>query len=158
MRRSSLLVAGVVTFTCVFASSGVAVAGEKEDTAAIAKIREMEAASVNDATSEHVTHIYAKDVKYLPPNEPALEGAEAVKAWLDAMIGQVDVTLEYNYSSVAVKGDMAFEQYGGVVTMTPKEGGETMTENVRGIHIYHKGKDGAWKITHDIWNTDAPAH
>jgi ketosteroid isomerase-like protein len=158
MKRLCLLVLGVVTAMGLFAFSGVAVAGEKEDMAAIAKIREMEEASVNEATSEHATHIYSQDVQYLPPNEPALEGAEAVKAWLDGMIEQVEVTLKYNYSNVTIQGDMAFEQYGGVVTMTPKAGGETMTENVRGIHIYQKGEDGGWRITHDIWNTDAPTH
>lgn len=158
MRHLCLLVAGAVMVSGVLGFSGAAVGGEKEDMAAIAKVREMEMASVNEATSDHVTHVYAKDVKYYPPNAAALEGTDAVKAWLDGLVGQFDANLKYTDANVVIRGDMAFEQYAGVVTMTPKAGGEAMTENVRGIHIYKKGADGAWRIAYDIWNTDTPAH
>ena len=157
MRRFYLVV-GVLIVLALATLSSEAVAGSKEDMAAIEKVREMEEAAVNEGDPDQVANIYAKNVKYLPPNEPALEGTDAVRGWLEAMIEHVDAELEYTYADVTVQGDWAYEHYQGVVTMTPKEGGETTTENVRGIHIYQRGEDGSWKITHDIWNTDTPAH
>ena len=156
MRWSYLVVAGIVlVFGCV-SVAGVAVAGSKEDMAAIAKVREMEVAAVNEASADHVAMIYAKGVKYIPPGEPAIEGTDAVRGWLETLIENVDADLEYTHTDVTVEGDWAFEHYAGVVTMTQKVGGASRTENVRGIHIYQRDKEGAWKITHDIWNSDTP--
>jgi ketosteroid isomerase-like protein len=85
-----------------------------------------------------------------------LKGTDAVRQWVVGLLEQVDAELEYTDSDVKVVGDWAFEQYAAVVTMTPKAGGESMTENVRGIHVYRRGEDGSWKIAHDIWNSDTP--
>lgn len=157
MRRNCLVVFGVVlVIGCVFVASE-AVAGSEEDVAAIDKVREMEAASVNDASSANVAKIYAADVEYLPPGEPALKGVDAIAEWHSSLIGQMDVDLKYTASEVKVLGDWAIEQYAGTVVLTPKAGGDAISENVRGIHVYHRGADGSWKITHDIWNTDKPA-
>ena len=135
--------------------AGPAVAGSEEDVAAINKVREMEAATVNSSDAGVVESIYAKDVEYIPPGEPALKGTDAVQQWVTAMVDQFEVDLVYTSADVKVVGDWAFEQYAGTATLKPKAGGDAMVENVRGIHIYHRGEDGSWKITHDIWNSDA---
>ena len=156
MRRFSLLMAGVFVVLVLAPLGSEAVAGSEEDVAAINKVRELEAASFNDANPDGVTHIYAKDVEYIPPGEAALKGTDAVRQWIVGMLEQVDAKLKYTDSDVKVVGDWAIEQYAGVITMTPKAGGESMTENLRGIHVYRRGEDGSWKITHDIWNSDTP--
>jgi len=156
MRRFSLLMVGVFVVVALVSLGSEAIAGSQQDVAAINKVREMEAASINDGNPDNVAHIYAKDVEYIPPGEAALKGADAAQQWIVALLGQFDAELEYTDSDVKVVGDWAIEQYAGVVTMTPKAGGESMTENLRGIHIYRRGEDGSWKITHDIWNSDTP--
>ena len=134
------------------ALAGGAVAGSEEDLAAINKVRGMEAASLNNADVSGVAEIYSADVEYIPPSEPALQGVEAVEGWLLAMLEQFDGHLEYTSSNVKILGDWAFEQYEATATLTPKDGGEPLVEHARGIHIYRRGEDGAWKITHDVWN------
>jgi len=157
MRKYSLLAVGIsLVLGFVLVASG-AVAGSEEDVAAINKVRDMEAATVNSADPDIVASIYAQDVEYIPPGEPALKGLDAVQEWVAAMVDQLDVNLEYTSSEVKVVGDWAIEQYAGTATLTPKAGGDPAVEHVRGIHIYHRGGDGAWKITHDIWNYDATA-
>jgi uncharacterized protein (TIGR02246 family) len=156
--KNLLVAVGISLLLGFVALAGEAVAGSDEDVAAINKVREMEAATVNSSDPEVVASIYAKDVEYIPPGEPALKGTDAVQQWVAAMVDQFEVDLEYTSAKVKVVGDWAFEQYAGTVTLTPKAGGDSVTENVRGIHVYHRGEDGAWKITHDIWNSDAPAH
>lgn len=79
-----------------------------------------------------------------------------MREWHTALIEQFDAHLEYTAFDVKVIGDWAIEQYEGTVHLTPKAGGEPMVEQVRGIHVYHRGEDGAWKITRDIWNYEAP--
>ena len=136
---------------------GVAVAGSEDDRAAIDRVREMEASALNDADPSLVAEIYAAEVEYVPPGEPAVKGVNAARDWMMAMLEQFDGHLEYTSAEVQIVGDWAFEQYTATATLTPKDGGDALVEHARGIHIYHRGEDGAWKITHDVWNYAAPA-
>lgn len=156
MSRCSMVVVGISLLLAFAPLAGEAVVGSQEDVAAINKVREMEATSVNSLNLETITSIYAHDVEYLPPGEPALKGTDAVQEWVAAMVEQFDVDLKYTAAEVEVIGDWAFEQYAGTATLAPKAGGDSVVEHVRGIHIYRRGEDGSWKITHDIWNSDAP--
>lgn len=156
MRRYRLVTLGALSAVVLLTLASVAVAGSEEHVAAINKIREMEAASVNNADSANVTKIYSPDVEYIPPGEPALKGTDAVREWHTALIEQFDANLEYTASDVKVMGDWAIEQYEGRVSLKPKTGGDPVVEKVRGIHVYQRGQDGAWKITRDIWNYEAP--
>jgi ketosteroid isomerase-like protein len=156
MRRYFLVVVGVFLVLAIVSMSSEAVAGSDEHQAAIDKIREMEAASVNNADSSSIPKIYSQDVEYIPPGEPVLKGTDAVREWHMALIEQFDADLEYTASDIKVMGDWAIEQYEGNVKMTPKAGGDPIVEQVRGIHVYRRGEDGTWKITKDIWNYHVP--
>ena len=39
--------------------------------------------------------------------------------------------------------------------VTPRAGGEAVTETFKGIHVYRRQADGSWKIAQDAWNMDA---
>lgn len=156
MTRCGLVGVSVFLVFGLVSMAGVAAAGTEEDVAAIDKIREMEAASLNNADPSQVASIYSADVEYIPPGEPALKGTDAVRSWLTGMLEQFEGNLEYTSSDVTILGDWAFEQYAATATLTPKDGGEALVEQARGMHIYHRGEDGSWKITHDVWNYDAP--
>ena len=152
MQRFNLRVVGVFVVLALVAFGSEVAAGSEEDIAAINKVREMEAATVNDAKNDIVTQIYAEDVESIPPGEAILKGLDAVQRWLMDLVEQYDAELKYTGSDVKVVGDSAIEQYAGIVTMAPKSGGESITQHIRGIHVYRRGEDGSWKITHDIWN------
>jgi ketosteroid isomerase-like protein len=152
MRCSRLLVIGIVLLSGFICLASGAVAGTDEDVAAIEKVRGMEEASINEASADHVTMIYTEDVEYIPPGEPALKGVDAVRDWMLGLLEDFDGQLKYTASDITVVGQLAVEQYAGEVTLTPKAGGDPVVEQVRGIHIYRRGKDGSWKISHDIWN------
>ena len=144
------LVVGMVSLV------SVAAAGIEEDLAAIKRVRELEVAGVNEAMPDNVTMVYAKDVVSIPPGEPMLIGTDAVEDWLIGMTDVFEANLEYTDTDINLLGDWAVEQYEGDVTLTPKDGGDPINEHVRGIHVYHRGEDGSWKIIQDIWNYDAP--
>jgi ketosteroid isomerase-like protein len=151
-----MVIGGLAAVIGLAALAGVALAGTNEDLAAINKVREMEAASLTNADVSAMEKIFAADVESVPPGEPALEGVAAVRDWFAAMIDEFDGRLEYTSSDVMIFGDWAVEHYAGKVTLTPKAGGEAVVEYPRGIHIYHRGEDGAWRITQDVWNYGPP--
>jgi uncharacterized protein (TIGR02246 family) len=128
----------------------------EEDVAAINKVREMEAAGVNSVDPEKGVEAYADDVVMLPPGEPEVNGKDAARSWVTALWEQYEVNLVYTSAEVSVSGDWASERYYGTVTLTPKAGGDSVEEQVRGIHVYRRGEDGSWRIVHDVWNYYQP--
>lgn len=100
----------------------------------------------------------ADDVVIMPPGEPMVVGIEAARAWAADFMGRFTInTLDYTDSDIVLTGDWAIERYTGAVTLTPT-GGETISETIKGIHIYQRQGDGSWKMVEDVWNFDpAPA-
>lgn len=124
------------------------------DEVAIMAVRDAEVASINSGSGD-MSHMTA-DAVSMPPGEPALNGTEALAEWLTGMMSQFDVNVNYTSSNLTLAGDWAIERYGGELTMTPKAGGDAVSETLKGIHIYGRQADGSWKMTQDIWSTDAP--
>lgn len=125
------------------------------DEAAIRAVLQQESMMLATGNADSVLTVYTDDVKFLPPNEPMVDGAAAAKAWAGGMFAQMSLTAKYTSSSVQVSGDMAVDRYTATLTMTPKAGA-AMTEQIKGIHVLRKGADGTWKIAQDTWNSDAP--
>jgi ketosteroid isomerase-like protein len=92
----------------------------------------------------------------MPPNAPAVSGKAAARAWSQELSQQMTIqAIDYTSADVVIAGDWAIERYAGSLTMTPL-GGETMSETLKGIHIYRRQADGSWKLAQDVWNSDQP--
>ena len=74
---------------------------------------------------------------------------------MEAFMAEFTIAVTYTTDNFIGSGDLAVEPYAGTATFTPKAGGESMQEAVKGLHIYRRQADGSWKMTHDVWNTDA---
>jgi ketosteroid isomerase-like protein len=100
----------------------------------------------------------ADDIVIMPPNEPAVIGVPAARAWFAGFLRQFRVSAAYTSSKLVFAGDLAVEHYTGSLTMTPIAGGRPTTEVFKGLHVYRREASGAWKMVQDIWNSDtAPA-
>ena len=137
--------------------AGMAQQDVAEITAAINGVREMEAQGIGSGDLETGVAAYADDIVFMAPDAPARNGKDAVREWLAEAYEQFDLEVNYTFSDIIVSGDWVIERYGGEATFTPKDGGDGLVEQLKGIHIYRLQSDGTWRITHDIWNTDAPA-
>ena len=99
--------------------------------------------------------LFTPDSVLLSPNEPAVEGSEAVvevwKSWAD--FNNVAIAWGANRIDISSSGDMAYD-YGWYTFAFDSEDGRV--EN-KGKHIVvWKKIDGTWKVAADIFNTDLP--
>ena len=56
---------------------------------------------------------------------------------------------------VVVVGDLAFHRYTGVLTVTPKQGGEASRDNRRYLDLLRRGADGRWRVWQHIFTVNA---
>jgi len=125
------------------------------DIAAINAVRDMEVSSLmaGDMTMPYATD----DIIVMPPNEPIVVGREAVMNWGEAFVAAVTVeSLSYDETEITVSGDLAVEHYTSSLTMRMEGAEESVTEQIKGVHVYRKQADGSWKMTLDVWNMNTP--
>ncbi len=146
----------LILFPLVAAACAPAVDVEA-DRAAIEAMREAEGAAVAAGDADALTNLHADDIVIMAPNEPIVSGRDAAREWANGFVATVSATIDsYTSDDIVIMGDVAIERYSGHLTLTPKDGGDAVAENIKGFHIYRRQADGSWKMTHDIWNSDDP--
>lgn len=118
------------------------------------------AAAAKDA--DRVTSYYVTDSMIYPPNEPMVSGrAGAKKMWAAYFADPnfISITWKTVHSEVAQSGDLGFTTgtYEFNVKGPAAADGKpaTITEKGKYLCTWRKQADGAWKVTHDMWNSDA---
>lgn len=95
----------------------------------------------------------ATDVVYMPPNQPALLGREAVVAFGKSFpkLTRLSVTPE----DVTGRGDLAYARgkYSYAATLPD---GSTISESGSFLEIHRRQADGSWLYTQLIWHADSP--
>jgi ketosteroid isomerase-like protein len=151
--RSFVAILAAAVLGCSQSAPAPDTAAEVE---AINQVREREITAFSAGDVEALAGVLTAESHVMPPNEPALVGADAAKSWAQALANQFTLNGRYTSANVTVAGDYAFERYTAELTITPKTGGAAMTEIIKGIHVYQKQTDGSWRIIQDAWNSDAP--
>lgn len=156
LHRGAALAA--VALALVACATRTAPVDTSADVAAIRAAQDHEIAAVTSGNLDTAMSVYAADVEIMPPDEAALEGGDAVRQWLTANFKDYDFSGRYTRSDVDVVGDWGIARYVGTLTLKPKAAGAaSVTQAVKGIHIFRRQADGSWKIVRDVWNVDAPA-
>jgi ketosteroid isomerase-like protein len=100
---------------------------------------------------------YADDAISNPPGYPTAVGKAALKANLAAFFDTYSMSRKFQLVAVDVTGDHATRQGEWTNILTPKAGGEPVTETGRCI-LGWKKVNGEWKVAWEIWNTyESPA-
>ena len=99
---------------------------------------------------------FAEDVNLMPPDVPMLVGSEAIQAWAAPFFEQFDLHEETDWREVEVSGDWGCIRAHWTWTLTPKGGGDSVTDTGKSIWIVSRQDDGSWKIACAIWNSDHP--
>lgn len=53
--------------------------------------------------------------------------------------------------NIAISGELAIHRYSYTMNLTPRNGGEKISETGHGIKTYRKHLDGKWRLQYDIW-------
>ncbi len=99
---------------------------------------------------------YASDGYLLPPNEPAVQGRQAIvetwKGWGE--LPNVEITFGAVVSEVSSSGDMAYE-YGTYIFAFDTDDGRVIDKG-KYVSVWKK-IGGAWQVVADIFNSNLPA-
>jgi uncharacterized protein (TIGR02246 family) len=126
------------------------------DQAAIHAVAEALLAAVNGGDVGAILACWAPDGVLLPPHHPAVHGHAAMAAYFSRVFAARRLTFTFTGSVVVVLGDAAVEHLTYASRATPLAGGDTTEDIGKGLHVCARQPSGAWKITHDIWNSDRP--
>ncbi len=125
-----------------------------EETADVAAIREVSAAwrdSVAHGDVDAYLALLADEVEEIQPGAEPLVGA-AVPALVHDFFAAYDVEMPpLSGVEIVVSGDLAYHRYTYEWVLTPKGGGEAVSERAHGLHILRRQSDGSWKITKDVY-------
>ncbi len=127
------------------------------DKEAIRAVSDTEFAAVEKGDIDAHLAVLGDDVVIMPPNEAAIYGKLAFRASSETFYSQFTIEqFDHSQEEIVVAGDWAFERWTVSMTVSPSGEGDAVSEEVKGIHIYHKQSDGSWRIVRDIWNSDHP--
>ncbi len=108
-------------------------------------------ATYNSGDDAALAAFYTEDGIRMPPNQPAVEGREAIAAHIKQLreMGVAEVRL--GTDETATSGDMGFAR--GTFAIIDAEGNEV--DSGKWIQVGKK-IGGAWYAYRDIWNSDHP--
>jgi ketosteroid isomerase-like protein len=111
-----------------------------------------------DGNMTGVVSLCVDDVVWLPPNQPALRGKNAVAAWLAILpkgrIRRIEITNVQIHDS----GDLAYKL--ADFTTWFENAGQTSDEPVTGSHLWvlRESSPEHWQVAVVAWSTAGPAN
>jgi ketosteroid isomerase-like protein len=104
-----------------------------------------------------VSSYFAEDAVRLVPNQPMLNGQDAIKNWVQSLFNLNNLKLEFTNFDIHTAGERAMANVTYSFETTPKiEGGHTYSGTGKAVAAYSRQQDGTWKCIYDIWNDDHP--
>ena len=114
-----------------------------------------EAGDLNDSTGYY--SFLLDDAVFLPPNEPALNGKEAIRKMVDGMFAMPGFAVKWQPTTAEASssGDLGYAI--GTYELTVNDAaGKPMTERGKYLNIWKKQSDGKWKVAAEAFNSDMP--
>jgi ketosteroid isomerase-like protein len=114
------------------------------------------AKSVKEKDVEKMLSYWADDAMVMSPNEPAVVGIEALRGMVERSmkIPGFEINWEPQEAYVSKCGDLGYVIIKNYMTMPIDTLGNTRTVFNKGVEIWRKQEDGAWKNVIDISNSD----
>ncbi len=120
------------------------------DTSVLTSKTEAWEAALNAKDLDSLVALYTSDARLLPPNGEMTSGGDAIRTIFG---GLIDAGISGDLTSVETKvsGDMGYDL--GTYTFMD---GDTVVDTGKFIEIFHRGDDGEWLMTNDMWSSDLP--
>jgi len=155
------------TFTVLFLLSAACGSNSAiptvEDEAAIADLFKKSAKMIQspgtpDQKAEAYVLRISDDAVWMPPKSPKIEGKESIRLWARDFFSRYTMKIEsQTEKTLDISGNLAMRRFKSVGKYIPLDGGEAIPYDQKYIDILRKEKDGSWKITHHMWNSNNSA-
>ena len=154
MRGRGLTILAVAFAAGVGCQSPAAVGLNASDEAALREALDLEMKAANAADAARWASVYTQDAIVLRPHAPAVEGRDAIQKWLATLPpisnAKGEVREMFGY------GDLAYSRGTYNMTFTIPGVPTPIDEQGKFLQIYRTQKDGSWKMTREIYNSDLP--
>jgi uncharacterized protein (TIGR02246 family) len=131
-------------------------ANAPEDIAAVNALRDSFLKAFNAGDAEAIANLYTANGVSQHNHEQTATGHDAILASQKAMFDQMTVVAEIMPDETKTLGSIGFDRGRYKMTLTPKAGGQPMTDEGRYVVLLEKQADGSWKVTSDIDNSIMP--
>lgn len=111
---------------------------------------------INSNDLDTVMAGFTDDVVFQAPHGPEVAGKAALREWIGGYLSAFDTQWIKTSQDMIVSGDYAVERYAYESTDTAKADGAVHTDAGKGLIVYHKERDGVWRVARDAWSTDLP--
>ena len=148
----SLVVLLCLSFSCQQADKGneMSAVDVEADVAAIKRLSNQVIKAFNEGDIEAYMDTIAENAVFMPPNEPALIGKDAIRNWYDFDTLNFDMTITVD--EIEVQGDWAFQRSHWKGDWIEHDTREKTKIESKTINIFRRQPDGSWKNSHSIWN------
>jgi len=127
------------------------------DKAGIQKTRTEYVSAWKAADAERLADLYTTDALVLYPNQPGVEGRDAIHAYFKAFFAEfVQEDFELTSAEVEIVGPWAFDRGAYRWKASPRAGGDPIADYGKYLVILRREPDGGWKIARDMDNSDRP--
>jgi len=129
-------------------------AGTLEDRAAVTEVRTKYQAAYNAGDAAAIAALFGDDAVSLPDHHGPLQGRGAILKYFQDTFAQYNAAMTIVPGDTDVSGSLAHEHGTYTIKVTPKAGGDTVADDGKYVMILKRGPDGAWKIHHDMDNSN----
>ena len=88
------------------------------------------------------------------PSEFGASGLEALKTRLTDLFERFTAKLSVIVIEIRLQGDVAYDYGWHDLTLTPKDGGESIRRRYRYVDVWRRNKEGSWKLWMYMDNQD----
>lgn len=100
--------------------------------------------------------IMSDDIIFMPPNMRLMQGKGPLKELIGSWFEKLTMTHEIIKTEIDIDTDLACAMVEYKDTFWLKTGGEKTLMDNKALYIFKRQSDGAWKMTHCIWNRNTP--
>ena len=104
--------------------------GQSPDIQAVSRLLEAELEATKAADVDGLLALRTDDFVSMPPNQPAVEGSQAVREFLDQMFNSVKPSgASFTFQDIVTSGDLAFARGSFEMTVIPTSGAEPIEDS-----------------------------
>ena len=155
--KLTFLCAAVLILTaCNTAPARSVSVGKKADLAAISAFNAKYLKAINEGDLKALSALTDDDHIMIGPNGTPTVGKAANDAANERGFSQFNIDEQWMPEETVVDGDLAYQRGTFIVIAAPKTGAATRTAHGNFLRIYRRQADGSWRMTRDMFNSDAP--